>query len=371
MYFGKLVDSLGFRFKDLDVSTSNPSGRDIAKYYINQSTKWLYRTSQTEQRRQIGEFVQIPNYTTGTCSVTKYDGTNESAAKQVTFSAALPSGFQGRYLQVQNESDWHRILYISGSIAYLESPILISTASSLTFKIWKRFYYMPSNVDVITRIGKYDGSGKIEFSDDALLQDMVIDITQEGSPTRFVPFGDDPFFVPYTTGTISVPIDSNVVTGVGSSWAGNVFPGDIFTVNLIDYRVKRVETDTRIILHNFINPAVAASTAHSVTKDISLGLQLFPNENNYRIIPYVFFDKHFNMIHETLGKPNLPDAWDEAILTRAEMMILKDKRDSGWISVSQLLDSQVAELKRRKRVVQTRYDQFAPKIFSGMPGRNV
>jgi hypothetical protein len=368
MFYGKLIDSLGFRFKELDVTKNSPDNRAMAGFYVNQASKWIYESHPWEPRRKHGEIVQIPNYTSGTCTVTVYDGTNEAASRTVTFSSALPSGLAGRFFQVQGESDWHRILYTTGSTAYLESPIIKSTGTS--FKIWKRFYYLPSNVGMVTEVGKWDGSGRLEYKSPEALHDMVTDISQDGTPNTFTPFGNDDFSNDYSTGTVTISAGTNVALGAGTVWIGNVGSGDILTINNKPYRVKRVETDTRLLLHNYIETAITLS-AYTITKDITLGLQLFPNEDAYRVIPYTFLDKQFDMVHETLDKPNLPDRFDEAILTRAEMMILKDQKSNSWTTVSQLLMNQMEELKSKKRPVQTRNDQFAPKIYSGMPGRDI
>ena len=368
MYFGKLIDSLGYRFKDLDISTNSPDKRAMAGFYVNQSTKWIYESFNWEQRRKHGELVLVPNYTTGTCSFTLFDGTNEAASRTVTFSQALPSGIAGRFLQIDGESDWHRILYTNGTTAYLESPVLSASGSSFT--IWKRFYYLPSNVDIVTGVGKWDGSGKLTYHTPEALDDMVVNVSESGTPSDFTPFGTDEFLTPYSTGTITIESGSNVVTGSGTSFIGNVSIGDIFTVNNVDYRVKRVESDTRLVLHNYLSTGVSSSP-YSAKKEVSLGLQLFPNGNDYKIIPYTYMDKQFDMIHETLERPNLPDRFDEAILTRAEMMILKDQKNSQWVAVSQLLANQLEELKSKKKVVQTKFDQFPTKIYSWMPGRDI
>lgn len=366
MFFGALVDSLGLRLQNFDAS--KVPDRTTAKYYLNQSAKWIYESWNWEQRKKISEFTQIPNYATGTCTVTKFDGTNESASRTVTFDTVLPSGLAGRFFQPFNESAWHRILFTSGSTAYLQSPVLTASGSGMAFKIWKKIYYLPSAVDSVLKIGKFDGIGELTYHDEQALQDMVIDFTQDGTPSDYSPLGDDDFWQPYIAGTIVIFQDTNLVAGTGTNWVGNVYTGDILQISNVNYHIKRVETDTQIILHNYLSQAVAQGTQYKILKDVTTGIQLLPNENNFRTIPYVYLDKQYDMVHEKLERPKLPDRFDEAILTRAEMMILKDKDNSKWQLVSQLLENQLDLLKKRKSVVQTRYNRFAP-VTSNMPGR--
>lgn len=369
MYFGDLITALQPRLKDVDLS-KDPN-RSIAKVYINQAYKWIYSSHFWEWRRQVREFIQIPNYSIGTATVTLYDTTNEATSRTVSFSQTLPSNCAGRYLQLNNDSEWHRIIYTNGSTAYLESPITIASGS-YSFNIWKRIYYLPSDVEVVSKIGKWSANGKLESRDASELQNRVVDISAQGSPTDFSPIGDDTFLNTYAVGTVQIAKDTNIVTGSGTAFIGNVFPGDLFVVNSITYRVKRVETDTRLILVNYVSNAsqdVPALTPYFANREVSLGLQLYPNENAYRVIPYTFFDRAFDMVHETMDRPNLPEKFDDAILSRAEFKYLKDKDNQKWLSVSQLFDNEMDSLKSKFRVVQSPYQIFAPKIHSSMPGR--
>lgn len=371
MYFGQLIDALQPRLKDSDLSKPDTGlipGRTTAGLYINQAYKWIYNSHHWEWRRQTRDFTQIPNYTSGTVMVTQYDGTNESLARQVTLSNPPTYNVAGMYFQVQNDSDWHKITYVSGSTLYLSSPMNVASGS-YAFKIWKRIYYLPSDVRVVTQIGKWSADGRLKSHDASELQNIVTNISNEGEPTDFAPMGDDSLFTSYTTGSIQITKDTNVVNGTDTAWIGNVFPGDIFTVNTVNYRVKRVETDTRIILANYVSRDIAAGNNYSAKKEIAIGIQLFPNETKYRTIPYVFFDKAFDMIHETMDKPNLPEEFDDVILTRAEFKFLKDKDNSKWLYVSQLFDNEMESLKRRFKVIQYPYQLFPAKIHASMPGR--
>lgn len=367
MFLGQYLEALQPSLKEFKISTENEDGRAVAVRIVCSAVKAIYLMHPWEVRRKTSEIVQIPNYTAGTCGTTKFNGTNESAARTVTFSTALPSGLDGRYFQVEGESDWHRILYTSGSTAYLESPVLINQAST-AFRIWKRFYFLPSNVSTILEVGKWDSNGKLAYHDPQGLTDVVSNVSDSGSPTDFTPFGNDDFAVPYTMGTVQVTANSNILIGTGTAWIGNVFSGDIVIINSIYYRVKRVDHDTRIVLHNYVKEGIAAATTYTAKEEISTGIQLYGNENNYRVIPYMFLDKHFDLIHETLDRPNLPEAFDDAILSRAEMMILKNNDNPRWASVSQLFANQLEELKSKYRVVIPRYKQFAPNLRN-MPGR--
>src|SRR3990167_3631030 len=161
-YFGKLVTDLGLRIPSFD-ATKDPD-KSKCESAINSAARWVYTSHPWEWRQKTGQITLIPNYTSGTCTVAQYDGANDGAARTVTFSAALPSNAAGRYLMVDDGDSWHKIQYVSGSTAYLETPITDKNGGGLSFKIWKRFHHLPGEVAAITDFGRWDGSvGRLEY----------------------------------------------------------------------------------------------------------------------------------------------------------------------------------------------------------------
>ena len=370
MLFGNLVDALAARIKEFDVATVK-SNRDIAKLYLNQSHQWVYVSHRWEHRRKTSQIVLEPYYTTGSASGTAYNGSNENAARTVTFSGAtLTTNMQGRYFQFDGSSNWQKIVYVdvANNTVYLDSPI-IDTGSG-TFKIWKRFYYLRGDVDYITSFGKWDNTwGRLTYRDFTSLTDRVVNVSDLGNtPLDFSPFGVDNYEPSYSTGTIIGAQDSNLITGNSTAFLANILPGDILTQGSNVFAVKRVESDTRLILHNYIPNAIPSGSAYEIKRNISLGFQFYPSTNQYLAIPYTFMDRVFDMVHETKDRTALPDRCDEAILSRAEYKLLKDKDNQKWVQVAQLYEAELDAIKKKVRVVETRNNIFAP-VTRGYPGR--
>lgn len=371
MFLGQFVTDLGNRVKDFDVTQT--ANKDIAKRYINRAYKWIYRSHRWEFRRTTGQVVIIPNVT-GSCSFTKFTGTNEDSARTVTISGASDS-YKGRYFQIDGSSDWHKILYVdvAANKLYLETPILDS--SGTTYQIWKRFYYLPGDVGYITDFGRWDQAyGRLDFKDFTALADQVPNVSDTGFPDNFVPFGDDKYETSYKTGTIQGNQDENIITGVGTTWLGNVLPGDLLLASTFALTVKRVETNTRIILQNYIpssgdTAAIPTGSTYEIKRNVSLGFAFYPSRNNYLTLPFVYMDRAFDMVHETKDRPNLPDdLFDDVILTRAEYNLRRDKGDSTWVSVAQLYEALLSAAKEKVKVVEQRSASFSPNTL-GYPGR--
>src|SRR5256885_836714 len=80
---------------------SLPRDNDIADRCINLAYIEIFESHRWVFRKKTGSILVIPNYTTGTCSVTKYDGSNDGAAKTVVFAgSSLTQSMVGRYFRV-------------------------------------------------------------------------------------------------------------------------------------------------------------------------------------------------------------------------------------------------------------------------------
>jgi len=363
MYLGKALDSLLSRF---------PSGTDriVARNYFNLATQEVYRAANWEFRKRTGQIVLVPNYTTGTCTITQYDGTNDSAARTVTFSTALSQNMVGRYFQPSGSSQWYKIVYISGSTAVLDTPVIDVSASGSAFTIWKRFYYLKSEVDTFTDFGSWETGNILNYISSTGLSDSTSALHMTGTGQSFTPYGIDPFDdKTYTDGTISGSENSNVITGSGTAFLANADSGDSLTVGEVEYTIKRVESDTRLILQNYLVADIAGGSSFSIRKNNPIGVQIFPNTEQYRIVHYEYWARTCPMVNELKDIFPMPDEFLTVTYDRAESMILKDKDNPRWSSVLALYQAELEGLKLKKNAAEPRFNQFAPKIPNFMPGR--
>lgn len=372
-YLKFLIEDLANRVKDFDIE-QDPTKRTIAKRYINNAAKWIYASHHWEWRYKTGQITLIPNYTTGTCTVTGYNGSNSASALIVNFTGAtLTTAMQGRYIKIDGEDFWHRIVYVdvSNNRITLDSEIVRTSASGLTFKIWKRFYYIGGDVAYITDFGRWDNRfGRLDYKSFSNLVDRVQDVSDDGTPEDFTPFGVDNYEPVYTTGSLSGNKDGNLFTGGGGAgWLGNVLTGDEIIQGDNVFYVKRVEADQRIISINYFPDIIPVGSSYEIRRNLSLGFQFFPNQvADYMTVPYYYYDRMFNLVHETKDRPNLLDDFDDAIVTRAEYKLKKDKGDSQWVNIRADYSTEIERLKKDFRIVRPRYDIFAPEI-RGYPGR--
>lgn len=352
MLYGEFIDELIARVGETNAD------RNIFGRKINASYKEVANIAYVnwEPLKRYGEIVTVPNYTTGTCTIT-------AASRTVTFSgSSLTSAMEGRFFQPQGSSNWYKIIkVVSSSQCTLYSPIVETTAGGQTFKIWKRYYYFPSEVRRVLDFGSWIRDGILTDRSNQYLADLDMNLSLEGDPTEFSMFGVDPFEGTYSTGTVALTTNSDLATGSGTSWLGNIEPGDSIQVGTITYHVKRVEADDSIRLLNFSTQTLTAQT-YTVRRSQNLGFQLWYNPNQAIILPYYYIKRVYDMVNEDYDRMELPDEFDKAVLDGAEADRMTDVNDVRWVGKVQLYNARLNDLKSSRFVSQPRTRQFRPLI---------
>lgn len=355
-------------------SATKDSDIEKADRYIWLGYQEVYRSHRWEYRKKTGNITLIPNYTTGTVTVTKYDGTNDAAARTVSFTgASLSEVIRGRYLQVGTSSYQHKIIYLTGSgttwTAYLDSPVVDVNSGAYSFKIWKRFYYAKSDAEEITDIGTW-GNGRLESNQDFIGSYDDITKTASGNPYAFSVYGVDPYDDIESSGTIAISQNSNVaaITGVDLFSLG-YDTGDIIKIGNNDYYIKRSETGSRAIMQNYFSEDVAAGTTVAIKKNNPIGFQFYNPSDNYVTLHYEYMDRPYPLVHPSKDSLRLSDRFIPAIISRAQYHALKDADDSRYLNALNVYDGELEGLKSKSSIVKPRYSVFAPKITSSMPGR--
>lgn len=80
----------------------------------------------------------------------------------------------------------------------------------------------------------------------------------------------------YTEGTVNVTNGSNVVTGVGTEWLGNLQSGDLFTIRKtgISYQISSVEDDDSLLLVADFMGLDGTALPYAVTRSFTPNLRV-------------------------------------------------------------------------------------------------
>lgn len=355
MLFGDFQAELGVRLKLTADERKTDEQKAILSRKLNDAYKEVARAYDWEHLKRTGELLTVPNYTDGSVAIT----INSNIVTGT--STVWTSSMEGRYFQPQGSGNWYRISKVnSATELVLLTPIIEASAGGQTYKIWKRFYYLYSEVRRIMDFGSWIVDGQLINKPAQYFQDNVIDISVTGEPSSFSLYGADPFERSYSDGTISLVKDSNLLSGVGTLWLANVDAGDIVKVGTLIFRVKRVESDTAIRLTTRAASDISGSP-YSTEKDLPVGIQLYFSANKAYLFPYTYSKRVYDMQND-LDRPELPEEFDLAILDGAEANRLRDLNDSRWVKKLGEYSARIKDLMGQRFISNPRSRVMAPKI---------
>jgi len=346
MLYGRLIDRLINR---LNIE-NNSNNRLNSGVRINFAHRELGNISTVDwpNLTRLWPLRTIPNVTTGTVSVTAFNGTNHQTARTASFSfSIITSDMVGRYLQVNGTPDWYRIVrMVSGTEVRLDPEYIGESVGAGTFNIWKRFYYFPSEARRIKFGDTWLREGEMEEVDINRMRELSPNLSDIGDPLRFAIYGEDQVQLTYNTGTVTIIKDGNVVTGSNDTrWFANASPGDLFIIGDNEFRIKEIEDDDRIILVQH-DPNGTASGKYEIRKDHTLGVQFEKTPNAEIVLPFSYQKRVYDMIDESMDRPQLPEEVDQAILDGAEMSGERKLSGQDWVNLINLYGSRIKDLRR-------------------------
>lgn len=321
MLYGDFIDDLKNRLKSDDTKEV----RTILGRKINQSYREIANSFDWPYLKRQSEIVSIANVT-GMARTTQ-------GSRTVDNGSGFTSAMEGRYFKPSNSDNWYKIIRrVSATELTLHTPIA-EAGQTGDYVIWKRFYYLHSDVRNILLFGSWTRGGELESRSERWMHDHSANVSDVSTPDNYILYGADPFESSYVTGGVTTVLDSDLLTGVSlngntPSWLGNAEPGDIIEVESNTYRVKRVESDVRIRMFNGAKVDVSTATAYTIRKDNPIGIQFFysPDGASY-VFSYSYQKRVFDMVNEDTDRPEVPDDFDVAILDMAEASRMSDIKD--------------------------------------------
>lgn len=291
------------------------------------------------------ELLIIPKYTTGKASITK-----DSRVVTLTDGAVVESGFKGRFFSSKKTERGYEIVNVDtgANTLTLKTPIIEDMEAGLDYSIRKKFYRLPSDIlAIMPDNSRIDGNPGIEIE------------------------GYDEYQTNYTTETISLTKDSATLTGSGTSFFDNVFAGDIIEAGANVYRVKRVESDTSIIM---LNRAIDTfSGAYVIRSDTPYkgklkGLSIQGDQTEKSIFRFSYIRSLYQMVHPN-DDTEFPAQFDLVMLDFAKGefgRMAGTGQGASWQQDLSLADARLRKLMLDRKLVYEPFTQFKMYIPAGM-----
>lgn len=335
----------------------------IAKPLINLAYLDVAKSWEWVQLLANSSILAIPKVT-GTIGITQN--------LQTVQVAGATAAYKGRFFKPVGGSNDYRILYVDTTTPTptltLDQPI-IEVTSTYDFEIAKRYYTLPTEV---RRIMSWDKNEKAVVSLDN--QGLTQNLPDRARPLTDVPFqihGIDDFTDDYSTGTVSSAADaSSIITagaGTTPAWLSNAAPGNIINISNQDYRIRRVETDTRIVLYNKIEKKIT-NEVYTIAVDSALTLRPYSDFATQKVIRYNYIRSVFDLVHDD-DRIILSNEAKLAVLDFAQAYIKEAQGQEGWQGVLVKAQARLESAWANSRPVNASFKMFAPLIPSGLGRR--
>lgn len=286
----------------------------IALNRIVQYHEWPFYTVNT------GLIQTVAQYTTGTANVT-----NGSTAVTGT-STVWTSAMVGRKIRFQNDNAYYRISAVGSATSItLTASYQGTTNTAATYSLYKDEYRLASDVDTYKTIIQIQNSVPMSSIPPSVFDSYFPTPFSYASP--YIEIMEGTVLDIYTTGTVTVTINSSTITGSGTSWTtveglGRMTP---ITVGTNVYTVKSVTNDTTLVIYEVPTVAAAAGTSYTLNMT-NLKVQLFP-------IPSVVENEYYryhripDILVNSYDVPDLPYQWQYLLIYGSLSFLFMQKGD--------------------------------------------
>lgn len=251
---------------------------------INRVTRDIWNSFPWSFRWKNYRFVTDSDVTAGT--VTATNGSRTLTGSSTTFL----STHVGWHIYFPGDSvqQWYKILnYTSATSVQLDVPYQGTTGSGKSYVLRHFDYTLPTeawDIGSITATANNRPLNILEPSSADLLMPMA---TTNGAPEAVSLFGMNSSHVIYSAGTVSGTSLTKTITGSGTSFLGNVSPGDELWFNIFGdathYTIESVDSDTQLTLYNLqLGTNVAA--AYQISRQLARFMRiLWPSTTKHVI----------------------------------------------------------------------------------------
>ena len=324
MKFSEAVLELARRYDKVTDGKVDVKFKDLAKPEINLAYLDVGKSWRWPHLETYGSILAVP-VDTGTTTIA-------NNSQSVTITSAI-SSWKGRFFRKKGGENEYRILNVNGSSLTLDQPI-VEDSGSIDYEVEKRFYTLPTEC---REIMPFDATrNSILNLDNRGLRSSIPNYSSRLLDIPFHVSGVDKFTDDYTTGTATVVKDSEVVTGSGTAWLSNSLPGDIFTIGTSEYRIRRIETDTRIVLYNFSVPDAAAQT-YTIKRGEAMTVRLRGEFLKNKVIPFNYIRTVYPLVHDD-DRMDLSREAIIAVMALGEAYLSKPLGKDDW--ANRLIEAQ-------------------------------
>lgn len=235
----------------------------------------------------------VPLYTTGTAAFTQGSRTVTGSGTTwlnggTDWTSAKILGSDGAYYKVLSVQ--------SDTSLTISQPFQGTTNLTATYQIWQDEYVLYPEV---LSIGGFVDYGLRATMSEAFPRNMKLSYpvpTNVELPNVYTVIGRKTIKNTYSTGSVSGTINTNTLTGSGTSWLSNLDAGGEMLIGTIKYHVRRIISDTSLELYQLLTSTLTNS-AYSYTGKNALIVR-FREPTNQEIVNYWYNAKSYSLVND-------------------------------------------------------------------------
>lgn len=231
-------------------------------------------------------------YNTGTITVTLNSNTVTGSGTSWTSSMKNSKIIIG--------SETYRIAsVVSTTSLILGQSYQQATTSALNYNIWKDEYILYPEVWAVGGFIDYKLPDRMTEAWAANMKESYPMSASVEEPTVYTILGRDALYAPSLSGTVSVAVNTNIWTGVGTTWLSGstpLEPGWEITVGTNVYHVKKVNSDTELETYQ-LAAAVVSGNAYTARRKNAVVVR-FKKPTDQRIVHYWYYAKDYPFVND-------------------------------------------------------------------------
>lgn len=208
---------------------------------------------------------------------------------------AFTSAMKGYQIKGADGSFYQIASVVSSTALTLRSLYQGASGSVSTF-IWQSDYELCPEVLTVGGFIDYQLNGAMRETWPRNMQDSFGNQSYPSVPDVYTIVGRNALTTAYSTGTLTVTINTNTWVGVGTSWMTNLKPGMTLIVGAYTYHIKQINSDTELETYQLAVVAVAGQPYNSYSKNtIKVRFKL---PTTQRLVKYWYWSKDYPLIND-------------------------------------------------------------------------
>lgn len=257
--------------------------------------------------------------------------------------------------------NWYKVrAFTSSTQLELDVPYTGVTGSGKTYILRHFDYVLPTEPWDMAAVTVTNDNRTIPIFEPTSIDILSPIPFYKGFPQAVAIFSSDIKPTVYSTGTVTGSQNSQILTGSGTSWLANIYPGDLVAIGANSYNVLSVDSDTQITLYN--NQIIASAGAtYTITRQFGRIIRImWPSTDQYTI-DIRALRKYAPLVNDN-DTNELLYRFPNTVAMKVSALELTSQGDKRATLVNQMADASVLRCRAEDDSITTR-DQYAP-IYS-------